>query len=165
MKRYLALVAAAAGALLAGCATPLAIAPGTPEAAVVAAFGRADDQHALADGRRLEYRLGGFQQTKYMVDLDRDGRVRSVAQVHDFFRFMKLRTGVDTMADVRREFGEPRLVQHYRLMKLTAWLYPYLESMTVKSEMAVYFDAGGLVRRVESGPDPRFLGGPNDKDR
>lgn len=126
---------------------------------------QARDRRWLADGRRLEYRIGGLQQTKYMVDLDREGRVRSVAQVHDFDRFMTLRTGVDTMADVRREFGEPRLVQHYAGLKLTAWLYPYVESKTWNSEMAVYFDAGGLVRRVESGPDPRFLGEPNDKDR
>jgi hypothetical protein len=29
--------------------------------------------------------------------------------------------------------------------------------------MAIYFDAHGIVRRVESGPDPRFLGGGNDR--
>lgn len=158
MKRYLAIAVPAASALLVGCATPLALAPGTPESAVVAAHGRADDVHQLADGRRLEYRVGGLQQIKYMVDLDRDGRVRKVAQAHDFDRFMKLRTGIDTLADVKREFGEPRLVQYYAGQKLTAWLYPYVESGTWNQEMAVYFDAEGRVRRVESGPDPRFLG-------
>lgn len=158
MKRYLAVLTIAACAQLAGCASPLALAPGTPEAAVLAALGRADDTHALPEGKRLEYRPGGLQQIKYMVDLDREGRVRAVAQVHDFDRFMTLRTGIDTMADVRRGFGEPRLVQHYAGQKLTAWLYPYVESNVWNSEMAVYFDAEGRVRRVESGPDPRFLG-------
>ena len=164
MKRYLAIAVLSASAQLAGCATPLAIAPGTAERAVLEQFGRAHDTHALADGgRRLEYRQGGLQQTKYMVDVDRDGRVAAVAQVHDFARFMKLRTGVDTIADVKREFGEPRLIQHYGGQKLTAWLYPYIESGTWNHEMAVYFDAEGRVRRVESGPDPRFLGGRNGK--
>ena len=158
MKQYLALAATAACAVLAGCANPSGIAPGTPEAAVVQAFGRADDTHALADGRRLEYRVGGLQQIKYMVDLDRAGRVLAVAQVHDFDRFMKLRSGVDTITSVKREFGEPRVVQYYAGQKLTAWLYPYIESNTWNNEMAVYFDAEGFVRRIESGPDPRFLG-------
>lgn len=165
MKRYLALVTTTVCTLVAGCATPLDIAPGTPESAVVGAFGRADDTHALADGgRRLEYRVGGLQQTKHMVDLDRDGRVLSAAQVHDFDHFMTLRTGIDTVADVRRGFGEPRRIEHYVGLKLTAWLYPYIESKSWNSEMAVYFDGDGRVRRVESGPDPRFLGGRNSKD-
>jgi hypothetical protein len=30
--------------------------------------------------------------------------------------------------------------------------------------MAVHFDDAGIVQRVESGPDPRFIGGRNRND-
>jgi hypothetical protein len=165
MKRYARTAPLAAALWLAACASPLALTPGTPEPTVVSTLGRPHDVHALADGgRRLEYRIGALEQTKYMVDMDRDGRVAAVAQVHDFDRFMRLRAGVDAQADVRREFGQPRLVQRYSMSGLTAWLYPYREASAFNSEMAVYFDAQGKVVRVESGPDPRFTGGRNGKD-
>lgn len=107
--------------------------------------------------------MGPVHQTKYMIDLDARGRVVRVTQAHDAERFFALRTGRDTIEDVRREFGAPRLVQRY-LSGYTVWLYPYLESGSFSSEMAVYFDPSGRVARVESGPDPRFLGGPGGRD-
>lgn len=132
---------------------------------MVRALGQPDAVHTLAGGaRRLEYRIDPLLQTKYMVDLGPDGRVRGVAQVHDFDRFMRLRIGVDTLPDVQREFGAPRLVQHYALGRLTAWFYPYREARTFNNEMAVYFDAQGKVQRVESGPDLRFIGGGGRRD-
>jgi hypothetical protein len=41
-------------------------------------------------------------------------------------------------------------------------MFPYLENDFWRSEMAIYFDPQGIVRKVENGPDPRFLG---DGDR
>ena len=152
-------------ALLSACASPGSVTPGTIEADVLARLGQPDDTHALSTtgARRFEYRMGPVHQTKYMIDLDGAGRVTRVAQVHDADRFFAVRTGQDTVADVRREFGAPRLVQRY-LAGYTVWLYPYLEAGSFPSEMAIYFDADGRVQRVESGPDPRFLGGANGRD-
>ena len=71
--------------------------------------------------------------------------------------------GLDTEADVRREFGAPRLVVPFPRTGLVGWMFPYLENDIWNSEMAIYFDAQGIVRRLENGPDPRFLGGGNDR--
>lgn len=152
-------------AWLAACATPATLAPGTSEADVLARFGRPTAEHALGAGaKRLEYLTGPYQQTKYMVDVDAKGKVQRVEQVLSYEKFARLRVGVDDEAVVLREFGHPYYTQPYRLVGLTAWMYPYVENGTWNSEMAVYFDDKGIVRRVESGPDPRFLRDGRDRN-
>lgn len=160
------LIAAACVAWIAGCATPATVAPGTPEAQLRAHFGRPTADHALdAGAKRLEYLTGPFQQTKYMVDVDASGRVQRVEQVLTYEKFARLRIGVDDRAVVLREFGIPFYEQTYPLSGLTAWMYPYKENGVWNSEMAVYFDGSGVVRKIESGPDPRFLRNGLDRDR
>ncbi len=153
-------------ALLAGCATPERLAVGTERAAVAAQLGAPAQRHPLAatGGERWVYPAGGLQQETWLVDLDRAGRVNAVRQALTFANFMRVRTGVDTETDVQREFGPPREVQQFKRVNLTAWLYAYKEDGTWNSEMAIYFDPKGVVRKVENGPDPRFLG-PGDHDQ
>ncbi|MEW5881391.1 MAG: hypothetical protein AB1761_13220 [Pseudomonadota bacterium] len=153
-------------AAIAGCATPAAVVPGTPESQLRAQFGRPVAEHALEAGaKRLEYLTGPFQQTKYMVDVDANGRVQRVEQVLTAEKFARLRIGIDDRAVVRREFGIPLREQPFPLAGLTAWMYPYKENGVWDSEMAVYFDKDGIVRKVESGPDPRFIRNGPDRDR
>jgi hypothetical protein len=163
---FRSLICTACVAAIAGCAAPGAVAPGTPEAQLRAQFGRPSAEHALdAGARRLEYPTGPFQQTKYMVDVDAGGRVQRVEQVLTYEKFARLRVGVDDRAVVLREFGIPFDERPYPLSGLTAWMYPYKENGVWNSEMAVYFDKNGIVRRVESGPDPRFIRNGNDRDK
>lgn len=146
--------------LLAACATPGQIAPGTAEAEVVSRLGRPNAVYELPDGgRRLEYGDRTLQQQAWMIDIDRAGRVTQVRQVHTMANFASLRIGKDTTADVQRECGLPWEIQYYRLSGLTAWLYPYVEDGIWNSMMAVLFDANGVVHGIQNGPDPRFLGG------
>jgi hypothetical protein len=153
-------------ATITGCASLGAVAPGTPEAELRARFGRPTAEHDLGAGfKRLEYLTGPAQQTKYMIDVDANGRVQRVEQVLTLERFARLRIGIDDRAVVRREFGVPFYEQRFALSGLTAWMYPYKEGGVWDSEMAVYFDANGIVRKVESGPDPRFLRNGSDRDR
>jgi hypothetical protein len=151
-------------ALLAGCATPDSSLVGADGAAVFARHGSPAGTFRLAEGgERWHYPLGGLQQYLWAVDFDAAGRVARVTQVRTAENFARVRLGVDTEADVRREFGVPRLVVPFGRVGLVAWMYPFVEDRVWNQEMAIYFDAQGIVRRVESGPDPRFLGGGNDR--
>ncbi len=149
--------------LLAGCATPERLPVGADQAAVLAKVGAPAERYPLPGGERWVYPAGGLSQETWMVDLDTAGRVAQVEQVLTMASFTRLRTGVDTQAEVRRALGPPRLVQKFSRVKLTAWLYAYKEDGMWNSEMAVYFDPAGVVRKLENGPDPRFLMDGNDR--
>jgi hypothetical protein len=152
---------------LTACATPTALAPGTPEAEVLRRFGRPAEVYALpapAQARRLAYPIGLHYQQTWMVDIDAQGRVLRVEEAINAAHFAKVRIGQDDTSVIRREFGPPRVIHFYALSGLTAWMYPYLEDLAWNSEMAIYFDQAGIVRRVESGPDPRFLGGSDNRN-
>lgn len=147
--------------LLAACAIPGKVQSGTSESELTQRLGRPAQTHVLPEGagRRLEYPQGGLQQLKWMIDLDRSGRVSRVEQVHSTPSFDRLRTGVDTTDSVKLALGEPWLVERYALSGLTGWVYPYVEDGIWNSVMTMMFDSKGLLVRRESGPDPRFLGG------
>jgi hypothetical protein len=82
-----------------------------------------------------------------------------VTQVRTAENFARVRPGVDTEADIRREFGPPRTTEFYSRVGLVGWMFPYVEDLVWNSEMVIYVDPQGIVRRIENGPDPRFLGG------
>lgn len=150
---------------LSACATPAQIPPGADQAVVLAKVGVPAERHRLPTGERWVYPSGGLSQETWMVDLDATGRVTRVQQVLTMASFMRVRAGVDTEADVRRALGPPRMIQEFPRVKLTAWLYAYKEDGIWNSEMAVYFDPQGTVRKLENGPDPRFLrDGPDRAD-
>jgi hypothetical protein len=151
---------------LAGCATPSALAPGTPEAEVIAKFGQPAEVYPLPappNARRLAYPIGRLNQQTWMVDVDANGRMLRVQEAIAAERFAQIRIGKDDTTTIRREFGPPWMIRTYTLSGLTAWMYPYLESGWWNSEMSVYFDKSGIVRKVESGPDERFVGGSDHK--
>lgn len=152
----------AAALLLAGCATPDSSLLGADRGAVQARHGTPPETFPLPDGERWLYPLGGLQQFVWAVDFDRSGRVTDVRQVRAAENFARVRIGVDTQADIRREFGPPRHIVPFPRVGLVGWMFPYLEDGVWRSEMVIYFDAQGIVRRTENGPDPRFLG---DGDR
>jgi hypothetical protein len=163
LRRFLTPLAISV-ALLAGCATPDSSLVGADRAAVLARHGVPPERHPLAGGgERFVYPLGGLQQYVWAVDLDAAGRVMQVSQVRTAANFGRVRIGVDTEADIRREFGPPRLVVPYSRVGLVAWMFPFVENGLWNQEMAIYFDPQGIVRRVESGPDPRFLGGGDNR--
>jgi hypothetical protein len=150
---------------LTACATPDQVPSGSTRAQVVERHGAPLAVHQLPDGaERLEYQIGPFQQYAQMVDVDRSGRVLRASQVRTAENFARIKVGVDTPATVTREFGTPWHTERYALSKLTAYLYPYKESNFFNLMMAVHFDDAGIVQRVESGPDPRFIGGRNRND-
>ena len=162
--RWLPAAIALSAALLAGCATPDASLVGADRATVQSRLGASAERHPLAGGgERWLYPPGGLQQEVWAVDFDATGRVTQVRQVRTSENFARGRIGVDTEADIRREFGPPRITQPYSRVGLVGWMFPYLESGIWNSEMVIYFDPQGIVRRIENGPDPRFIGGNGDR--
>jgi hypothetical protein len=162
--RPLLLPIALAAALLAGCATPGNALIGADRAAVEARQGSTSARFPLpGGGERWIYPDTGFTQQTWGIDFDAGGRVIAVTQLKTAERFARVRIDADAQRDILREFGQPRMTQPFPLVQQVGWMYPYLESGIWNSEMVVYFDPQGIVRRIENGPDPRYLGGPNDR--
>ena len=162
--RSILLPVALAAALLAGCAAPGPSLIGADRATVESRQGRTPAVFPLpGGGERWIYPPGGFQQEAWGVDFDAQGRVVAVTQLKTAERFGKVRIGSANEADILREFGQPRMTQPFPRVQQTGWMYPYLENGVWKSEMVIYFDAQGIVRRIENGPDPRYLGGNGDR--
>jgi hypothetical protein len=141
--------------LLAACAAPGSLPPGTPIAAARASLGRPTAEVTLPDGgSRLQYSGQPFVQSVWNADFDSQGRLRQVEQMMTDEAFLRVRAGKDTQADVLRDFGPPADVFSYRLKNETAFMYRYYTHGGFKAAMFVYFDPAGVVKRTETGLDP-----------
>jgi outer membrane protein assembly factor BamE (lipoprotein component of BamABCDE complex) len=155
---------AVAVSLLAGlssCATWLAVPvhPGQTEAQVVARLGR--PTHVYPDGasRLLEYMHGPMGETTYMARIGPDGKLVSYKQVLTLQVFGTIRVGQSDKATVLRTVGAPSYKRFYSLSQLEVWSYPFKENDVWYSLMSIYFDKAGIVRKLENGPDPRYVYG------
>ena len=126
-----ALLAALAALLLGACALlaePSRIAPGTPEAQVLATLGRPTAQYPAAAGQpaRLQYSSQPAGQRVFNLDLDADGRVARVEQALQEGLFAQ-RIQVDhwRRADVLREYGPPARVEAVHNFKGQIWVWRY----------------------------------------
>ena len=117
-------------------------------------LGRPTDRFATPVGETLEYKHGPFGRGTYMVRLGKSGRLISYEQVLTTEHFGMVQIGKTTAREVKEMFGSPSDVSHFPLMNLEAWQYPYQESGVWDSAMSIYFDQNGIVRKMESGPDP-----------
>jgi hypothetical protein len=122
-------------------------------------LGRPTDRFATAAGDTLEYKRGPFGRGTYMAHLDKSGRLVSYEQVLSTERFALVQVGKTTAREVKELFGSPSATSRFPLMNLDAWQYPYQENGVWDSAMSIYFDQNGIVRKMESGPDPwRYQG-------
>jgi hypothetical protein len=144
--------------LLAACASPSSLAPGTSLADARAALGRPTAEVALPDGgSRLQYSGQPYSQWVWNADFDAAGRLRRVEQVLSDDAFLRVRAGKDTQRDVLRDFGPPADVFSYRLQNETAFMYRYYTYGSFPAAMFVYFDPAGVVKRTETGLDPWMI--------
>ncbi len=158
--RHLAM-ACLAGVLLAGCAVPQWLEPGTPLQTVEQSMGRPTQTEALAEGGvRLLYSRQPAGQQVYHIDFDGHHRLVSVAQVLSEASFQRLQPGVDTRASVQAFFGPPALVERVARFDGDIWTYRLMENLTPRLAH-VHIDPSGVVRRVMftdeilGEPDPR----------
>jgi hypothetical protein len=148
----------AAAVLLAGCATlsgPPAL-PGDSMDAVRAKMGRPTAVRTAPSGTVYEYGAGMFGQQAWMARFDSSGRLLSVTQVRTGEVFATIRPGVATKADVLDRLGQPSETSRVHLGNFEVWSYRYKESNVWNSMMHVHFDQGGVVRLMQSGPDPFY---------
>lgn len=142
------------GALVA-CATPLPQ-PGQPRDAVLQAFGAPTARYAMPEGaERLEYASGPFGRVTWMVDLDREGRVRATTQVLNeahFADFMVRAPGM-SREQLLREIGTPGERKHggYQGGQVWSWRYPTNDCLWF--QVSIGDDA--VVRSAGYAIDPR----------
>ena len=153
------LALALAAALLAGCAQPARIAPGTPAAEVLQALGAPTARYPLAGGgERLQYSSQPAGQVVHNVDLDASGRVRGVEQALSEALFgARIQPNRWTRADVLREYGPPARTMGVHNFDGTIWIWRYADGPTWRL-LFIDIDRAGVVRGWSNGdedlPDP-----------
>ena len=153
-----ALVAATVCLSLSGCASLFQppVQPGETEEQVVARLGTPTAIYPDGNTRLFEYAAGPFSQYQYMARIGPDHRLVSYEQVWTLQNFQAIRVNQDNRDDVLRRVGRPTEVMRYARVPFDAWNYGFKESGVWNSQMTVYFDDQGIVRKVENGPDPRY---------
>jgi hypothetical protein len=147
----------AAAALLAGCASlsgPQAL-PGDSMETVRSKMGRPTEVRSAPSGTVYEYGGGMFGQLAWLARFDSTGRLASVEQVRKGKVFATIRPGA-TKADVVDRLGRPSEMSRVHLGNFEVWSYRYKESGVWNSMMHVHFDEAGIVRLMQSGPDPMY---------
>jgi hypothetical protein len=160
------LLAAALVLVLAACATPLSLKPGTSLEEARSTLGRPTAEVKLPDGgTRLQFSGQPNNQSVVNADFDTQGRMRIVEEMMTDESFTRVRAGKDTQADVLRDFGPPAETFHYRLSNESAFMYRYYTHGGFKAAMFIYFDPAGVVKRTETGMDPWSIRDGGGRDR
>lgn len=141
--------------LLCACAVPgpAQVRPGQSEAELVQALGPPLARHVSPDGfdKRLEYNRGPGGRQAWMIDVDRDGRVRQVQQVLNERQFLNVKDGL-TRAQVLALIGRPTHVAGmWRGGQIWSWRWATNDCLWFQ----VAFDSRGIAQGDGSyGPDP-----------
>lgn len=143
---------------LSACAMlqPVQLMPGESESQVIAKLGRPIAR--MPDGKQhlLEYSRNPWGQEIYIARFDQNNRLISYEQVLTVEKFATIKPGVTSKTDVLRTFGHPSQTVYFSRLQLEAWTYPYKEYGVWNSEMNIYFDNNGIVKKTENGQDLRF---------
>lgn len=146
-------------AVLAACASPGSIAPGTPATEVLQTLGAPTGRYAAPDGgERLQYSMQPAGQAVYNIDLDAQGRVVQVEQALSEALFgQRIVPDRWSRADVLREYGRPAQVMGVHNFDGEIWVWRYLDGPTWRL-LFIDVDRAGIVRGWSNGdenmPDP-----------
>lgn len=135
-------------ALLAGCALdPVrSLTPGAPMEEVLGRFGEPYARTKQLDGaERWVYPTGPLGRSSYLVEFDRDGRVRSVTDMLTDRGFARIEIGRTTQDDVLAMFGPPYRVIPFPRKRETAWDYRFTDAWLYPAIFSVIFDERGVV--------------------
>jgi outer membrane protein assembly factor BamE (lipoprotein component of BamABCDE complex) len=118
----------------------------TTETQIRDQMGKPETERTFEDGaKRLEYPRGPQGLTTYMVDIDPNGKLKSVTQVLTAQNFAKIRAGM-TQDQVRRLLGKPGEVAVFPLKPETVWSWKWEEGgPTGEAYFNVHFDRSGVV--------------------
>ena len=146
-------------AVLAACASPGSIQPGTPAAQVLQTLGAPTGRYALPDGgERLQYSMQPAGQNVHNIDLDAQGRVLRVEQaLSEALYGQRIQADRWTRAEVLREYGRPARIVGVHNFDGDVWVWRYLDG-PIWRLLFIDIDRAGIVRGWSNGdedlPDP-----------
>ena len=134
-----------AAALLAACATPASLPPGSTEAELRGRMGNPSIELANSDGtRQLVYPTGPYGTSTFMAYVGPDGRLSRVEQVLDDVRFQSIQPGM-TRDELLRHIGTPYQTGRFPNLAQTAWDYRFKDSWGYDAILSVMLDDNGVV--------------------
>jgi hypothetical protein len=162
--RFVPLAVACAGSLLvviSGCAHPDMLRVGMTRDELDAKFGQPTaERHDGSDDVRI-YTTQPLGQRASAAHVSPEGRVTSVEPLLNTEHFATIAVDRWNKGDVFSHFGKPAEIRRTRLYEV--WSYRYREAEVWDSLFSVMFDASGIVRQTQNGPDP--LHSPEDGGR
>ena len=129
--------------------------------ALRSSFGPPAAERHDPDGDVWIYSSAPFGERASAAHLDAEGRVVRVEPLLDTQHFATIRVDAWNKTDILTHFGRPAEVGGIRGYEV--WSYRYREAETWYSLFHVMFDASGVVRQTQNGPDPMF--DPSFKNR
>jgi outer membrane protein assembly factor BamE (lipoprotein component of BamABCDE complex) len=159
MQPFFRLAIAGVFLTLAGCSSlgPNAVRAGQTEQEVMAKLGPPTHRYQDGNGRLLEYKTGPAGQFTYMARVGPDSRVISYEQVLTDQKFSMIQVNSARKEDVLKIVGAPSETSFLSLPGLEVWSYPYQQSGVWNSVMHVYFDKSGVVQKLTTAPDMRYI--------
>ena len=135
----------AAAVLLAACATPAGVAPGTPEVELRSRMGPPAIVLPNPDGsRQLAYPSGPFGTQTFMAYIGADGRLTHVEQVLDDVRFHQIQPGM-TRDELLRYIGPPYETGRFPNLGQTYYAYRFRDTWGYEAILSVMLDDNGIV--------------------
>jgi len=163
MKDLITLIAVAAAAVLAGCATPGPMPTGSTLDGARHGLRAPTGEYPLANGgTRLEFARGAFGKETWMLDFDAKGALVASQQVLTEATFATIRPGMSA-DDVRTRLGRPAQVFGAGWQDhIQVWNYRFVGGDCVWFQVSIR-DADRQVREPGIGTDPA-CDGPNDRN-
>ena len=149
-----ALVTVSVVALLLGCAHPDGLRVGMSRDDLTSRFGQPAARRQDPAGDVWIYSSAPLGQRASAAHLDATGHVVAVEPLLNTEHFATIRVGEWNKNDILTHFGKPAEIG--RIQGFEVWSYRYREAETWDSLYAVMFDAAGIVRQVQNGPDPMY---------
>ena len=156
LNRPLAGLAVAVVAVLAGCGSlhPDFLRVGMTRDELDSRFGKPAALRHDPTGDVLIYSSAPLGQRASAAHLDAAGRVVSVEPLLNTEHFATIKVDQWNRDAVLTHFGTP--AEFTRVQSFEVWSYRYREAETWDSMFHVMFDASGVVRQVQNGPDPMY---------
>lgn len=142
--------------VLAGCAShPDRIRPGMARDEVLHVFGPPAGQRQVPGGEVLVYSTAPMGFYAYAARIGADQRVQAVEQVLTFENFGRAKVDEWTMTMVQGEYGRPAEIRTLHNGE-TWWSYRYKQNDMWHMMMTYFFDARGVLRKVQNTIDPMY---------
>lgn len=141
-------------ASLGACAHPDLLRTGMTRDQLTTRFGQPAATRHDPDGDVWIYSSAPLGQRASAVHFDADGRVGSVEPLLNTEHFATIEVGRWDKDAVLSHFGTP--AEFSRTRQYEVWSYRYREAEQWDSLFHVMFDASGIVRQTQNGPDPMY---------